>query len=77
MGWRCAATSSPIIREGLVVRRCRRAAIIPLTTGALSDVQVEQSGGRTDKYREFALAVDNARSAGRPAKRRVNNPLGV
>jgi hypothetical protein len=24
-------------------------------------VQVEQSCGRTDKYREFALAVDNAR----------------
>jgi hypothetical protein len=34
---------------------------IPLATGALSDVQVEQSGGRTDKYREFVLAVDNAR----------------
>jgi hypothetical protein len=33
----------------------------PLATGALSDVQVEQSTGRTDKYRQFVLAVDDAR----------------
>jgi tetratricopeptide (TPR) repeat protein len=29
--------------------------------GALSDVQVEQPGGRTDKYGQFVLAVDDAR----------------
>jgi hypothetical protein len=28
--------------------------------GARSDVQVEQPGGRTDKYGQFVLAVDHA-----------------
>jgi hypothetical protein len=34
---------------------------VRLQAGALSDVQVEQSGGRTDKDGQFVLAVDNAR----------------
>jgi tetratricopeptide (TPR) repeat protein len=34
---------------------------VRLHAGALSDVQVEQLGGRTDKYGQFVLAVDNAR----------------
>jgi tetratricopeptide (TPR) repeat protein len=34
---------------------------IRLHAGATSDVQVEQSGGRTDKYGQFVLAVDDAR----------------
>jgi tetratricopeptide (TPR) repeat protein len=34
---------------------------IRLHAGAHSDVQVEQSGGRTDKYGQFVLAVDGAR----------------
>jgi tetratricopeptide (TPR) repeat protein len=33
---------------------------IRLHAGAHSDVQVEQSGGRTDKYGQFVLAVDGA-----------------
>jgi tetratricopeptide (TPR) repeat protein len=36
-------------------------AAVRLHAGALSDVQVEQSGGRTDKYGQFVLAVDDAR----------------
>src|SRR5262249_7354030 len=32
-----------------------------LHAGALNDVQVEQPGGRTDKYGQFVLAVDDAR----------------
>ena len=36
-------------------------AAVRLQAGALSDVQVEQSGGRTDKYGQFVLAVDGAR----------------
>jgi tetratricopeptide (TPR) repeat protein len=36
-------------------------AAVRLHAGALSDVQVEQSGGRTDKYGQFVLAVDGAR----------------
>jgi hypothetical protein len=36
-------------------------AAVRLHAGALSDVQVEQSGGSTDKYAQFALAVDDAR----------------
>jgi tetratricopeptide (TPR) repeat protein len=34
---------------------------VRLHAGALSDVQVEQPGGRTDKYGQFVLAVDSAR----------------
>ena len=34
---------------------------VRLYAGALSDVQVEQPGGRTDKYGQFVLAVDGAR----------------
>jgi tetratricopeptide (TPR) repeat protein len=34
---------------------------VRLHAGALSDVQVEQSGCRTDKYGQFVLAVDDAR----------------
>jgi tetratricopeptide (TPR) repeat protein len=34
---------------------------VRLHAGALSDVQVEQPGGRTDKYGQFVLAVDDAR----------------
>jgi tetratricopeptide (TPR) repeat protein len=36
-------------------------AAVRLHAGALSDVQVEQSGGRTDKYGQFVFAVDDAR----------------
>ena len=36
-------------------------ATVRLHASALSDVQVEQSGGRTDKYGQFVLAVDDAR----------------
>ena len=34
---------------------------VRLHAGTHSDVQVEQSGGRTDKYGQFVLAVDHAR----------------
>ncbi len=34
---------------------------VRLHAGALSDVQVEQPGGRTDRYGQFVLAVDDAR----------------
>ena len=34
---------------------------VRLRAGVLSDVQVEQPGGRTDKYGQFVLAVDDAR----------------
>src|SRR5215471_16434103 len=34
---------------------------VRLHAGVLSDVQVEQPGGRTDKYGQFVLAVDDAR----------------
>jgi tetratricopeptide (TPR) repeat protein len=36
-------------------------ASVRLHAGALNDVQVEQSGGRTDKHGQFVLAVDDAR----------------
>ena len=36
-------------------------AAVRLHAGALSDVQVEQCGGRTDKYGQFVFAVDEAR----------------
>ena len=36
-------------------------AAVRLHAGVLSDVQVEQPGGRTDKYGQFVLAVDGAR----------------
>jgi tetratricopeptide (TPR) repeat protein len=36
-------------------------AAVRLHAGAVSEVQVEQSGGRTDKYGQFVLAVDEAR----------------
>jgi tetratricopeptide (TPR) repeat protein len=36
-------------------------AAVRLHAGALSDVQVEQSGGRTNKYGQFVFAVDDAR----------------
>jgi tetratricopeptide (TPR) repeat protein len=36
-------------------------AAVRLHAGALSDVQVEQSGGRADKYGQFVFAVDDAR----------------
>ena len=36
-------------------------AAVRLHAGALSDVQVEQSGGRTDRYGQFVFAVDDAR----------------
>ncbi len=35
-------------------------AAVRLLAGAHSDVQVEQPGGRTDKYGQFVLAVDGA-----------------
>ena len=34
---------------------------VRLHAGAFSDIQVEQHGGRTDKYGQFVLAVENAR----------------
>jgi tetratricopeptide (TPR) repeat protein len=34
---------------------------VRLQAGAISDIQVEQSGGRTDKYGQFVFAVDGAR----------------
>jgi hypothetical protein len=34
---------------------------VRLHAGARSDVQVEQPGGRADKYGQFVLAVDDAR----------------
>jgi tetratricopeptide (TPR) repeat protein len=34
---------------------------VRLHAGARSDIQVEQAGGRTDKYGQFVLAVDDAR----------------
>ena len=37
-------------------------ANVRLHAGALSDVQVEQHGGRTDKYGQFVFAVDEARA---------------
>jgi tetratricopeptide (TPR) repeat protein len=37
-------------------------ANVRLHAGVLSDVQVEQRGGRTDKYGQFVLAVDEARA---------------
>ena len=37
-------------------------ANVRLHAGILSDVQVEQVGGRTDKYGQFVLAVDEARA---------------
>jgi tetratricopeptide (TPR) repeat protein len=36
-------------------------AAVRLHAGALSDLQVEQSGGRTDRYGQFVLAVDDSR----------------
>ena len=36
-------------------------ANVRLRVGALSDVQVEQPGGRTDKHGQFVLSVDEAR----------------
>jgi tetratricopeptide (TPR) repeat protein len=36
-------------------------AAVRLHAGAVSDVQVEQSGGRTNKYGQFVFAVDDAR----------------
>jgi tetratricopeptide (TPR) repeat protein len=36
-------------------------AAMRLHAGAHSDVQVEQSGGRTDRYGQFVLAVDGVR----------------
>jgi tetratricopeptide (TPR) repeat protein len=36
-------------------------AAMRLHAGARNDVQVEQSGGRSDKYGQFVLAVDGAR----------------
>jgi tetratricopeptide (TPR) repeat protein len=36
-------------------------AAVRLHAGALRDVHVEQSGGRTDKYGQFVFAVDDAR----------------
>jgi tetratricopeptide (TPR) repeat protein len=55
---------SEIIRAVSEVRKWLPAgglAAVRLHAGALSDVQVEQSGGRTDKYGQFVLAVDHAR----------------
>jgi hypothetical protein len=34
---------------------------VRLHADAFSDIQVEQHGGRTDKYGQFVLAVENAR----------------
>jgi tetratricopeptide (TPR) repeat protein len=36
-------------------------AAVRLHAGTLNDVQIEQSGGRTDKYGQFVLAVDRGR----------------
>src|SRR3984893_5896792 len=55
---------SEIIRAVSEIRKWLPDAGLPavrLHAGALSDVQVEQPGGRTDKYGQFVLAVDNAR----------------
>jgi tetratricopeptide (TPR) repeat protein len=37
-------------------------ANVRLHSGALSEIQVEQPGGRTDKHGQFVLAVDEARN---------------
>src|ERR1700730_9941999 len=55
---------SEIIRAVSEIRKWLPDAGLPavrLHAGALSDVQVEQPGGRTDKYGQFVLAVDGAR----------------
>src|SRR5262249_41854714 len=55
---------SEIIRAVSEVRKWLPAAgllAVRLHAGALSDVQVEQPSGRTDKYGQFVLAVDDAR----------------
>ena len=36
-------------------------ANVRLHAGAVSDIQVEQPGGRTDKHGQFVLSVDEAR----------------
>lgn len=55
---------SEIIRAVSKIRKWLPDAGLPavrLHADALSDVQVEQPGGRTDKYGQFVLAVDGAR----------------
>jgi len=55
---------SEIIRAVAVIRKWLPdvgLANVRLHAGALSDVQVEQHGGRTDKYGQFVFAVDEAR----------------
>jgi tetratricopeptide (TPR) repeat protein len=55
---------SEIIRAVVEIRKWlpdMGLAAVRLHAGAHSDVQVEQSGGRTDKYGQFVLAVDGAR----------------
>jgi tetratricopeptide (TPR) repeat protein len=55
---------SEIIRAVSAIRKWLpdvRLAAVRLHAGTLSDVQVEQPSGRTDKYGQFVLAVDGAR----------------
>jgi len=55
---------SEIIRAVAVIRKWLPdvgLANVRLHAGAVSDVQVEQHGGRTDKYGQFVFAVDEAR----------------
>ena len=55
---------SEIIRAVSEIRKWvpnARLAAVRLHAGALNDVQIEQPGGRTNKYGQFVLAVDGAR----------------
>jgi hypothetical protein len=56
---------SEIIRAVSEIRRWlpdMGLSAVRLHAGVLSDVQIEQFGGRTDKYGQFVLAVDAARN---------------
>ena len=60
----CDLLRSEIIRAVSEVRKWLPDAglsAVRFHAGARSDVQVEQPGGRTDKYGQFVLAVDDAR----------------
>ena len=49
-------------REVLTDSRQPSSSAVRFHAGALSDVQVEQPGGRTDRYGQFVFAVDGARN---------------
>ena len=59
-GFACRKSSAQSAKSGNGFLTAGLAGV-RLHAGALSDVQVEQSGGRTDKYGQFVLAVDHAR----------------